>query len=388
MTNSIYLDHSTVAPPSKRVVDEMSFHLKENWGVYTQPHQIGSRLAPVVEKAYRSIYALLEANEEDIVIFTSSGTEAVNQVVQSVYLRVSRETGKNQFITAVTDEAASILAIGRLEQLGCVGKMVPVTKEGCVTAEEISRTITARTALLSLSLVNGLTGVIHPIDEIAKICREREVLLHLDISHAIGKTYFDLQEIGADFITFGGAQIHGPRGSGALWVREKSNLQPLLLGGAQQANFRAGELDVASLAALGVACDEALENRDLLCTETVRLRNYFESLVQEKIADVEIFYQKGQRAPHIASIAFHGLFNEALLYALDREQLFCSMGGGNLPQLSLVLQSAGVKEGAQSALSFSLGRNTSDEEVEQAVMILTSTVLQMRKLSQQIAFRR
>lgn len=354
-------------------------------GVPSQPHQMGQRLLPAMEEAYRSIYALLSADSKDNLVLTSSGTEAVNHVVQAVYFDVTRTTGKNHFVTASIDEAPAILAVARLEQMGCVGKMAAVTTGGFVTPQAIADVITPRTALVSLSWANGLTGVINPVSDIAKLCRERGILFHLDATHVLGKLYFDLAEVGADFITFNGDNLHGPKGSGVLWVRDGVRLSPLLLGGAQQAGYRAGDVNIPAMVGLGVACAEALESRDLMCTEVARLRDKLEAGVKAGFSDAVLFFNDQQRLPNCSAIGFPGISNELLLYSLDRQQLYCSMGGGNFPQLGLVLTASGVKDTlAHSALSFSLARTAYEEEIDRAIEIIVSTALRLRKLSEHI----
>ncbi len=385
MSQSIYLDNAATTRPSQQTVGKMVSYLSEYWGAPSQPHQMGQRLYPALEEAYRSLYALLGAHEKDTIVFTSSGTEAVNQVIQSVYFDVTRPTGKNHFVTAGIDEAPAILAVGRLEQMGCVGKMATVTTGGYVTAQAIADVITPRTALLSLSWANGLTGVINPVGEIASLCQERGILFHLEASHVLGKLYFDLADVGADFITFNGDNLHGPKGSGALWIKEGVRLSPLLLGGSQQAGLRAGDVNMPALVGLGVACQEALDSRDLMCTEVSRLRGRLEAGILAGYPDAVVFFRDEQRLPACTAIAFPGISNEAFLYALDRQQLFASMGGGNFQQIGLVLEASGINPTlAHSTLSFSLSRATYEEEIDRAVEIIVATATRLRKLSEHI----
>lgn len=385
MSKSIYLDNATTTRPSEQAIGKMLPYLSEYWGVPSQPHQMGQRLVPAVEEAYRAIYTLLGASEKDSVVITSSGTEAINQVIQSTYFDVSRPTGKNHFVTASIDEAPAILTVGRLEQMGCTGKMATVTTGGYVTAQAIADTISPRTALVSLSWANGLTGVINPVSEIAKLCRDRGILFHLDATHILGKLYFDLNEVGADLITFNGDNLHGPKGTGALWIKNGVKLSPMLLGGAQQAGLRAGDLNVPALVGLGIACHEAHDSRDLLCTEVARLRDRLENGIKEGFADAVIFFREEQRIPNVTAIGFPGIANEAMLYALDRQQLYASMGGGNFPQIGFILMASGFSETlAHSTISFCLSRATNDDEIDRAVELIVSTAKRLRKMSEHI----
>ena len=155
--------------------------------------------------------------------------------------------------------------------------MVHADKSGRITAESIAEAITPRTALISLSWANGLTGVVNPIAEISSLCKERGILFHLDATHILGKLFYDLEEVGADFITFNGDHLHAPKGTGGLLIRHGVKCSPFILGGIEQAGHRAGSFNVPGLVALGVASRELIDCRDLLCTETARLRNQLEN---------------------------------------------------------------------------------------------------------------
>ena len=385
MIQPIYLDNATASRPSELTISRMLPFFTEDWGSPSSPHRMGQRVLPAMEEAYRSLYALLGASDQDTILFTSSGTEAINQVLQSAYFDVTRPTGKNHFVTSSIDEAPAILTLGHLEQLGAVSKAAAVTKDGYVTAELVGDAITPRTALVSLSWANGLTGVINPVAEIAALCKQRGILFHLDASHVLGKWYFDLSEIEADFITFNGEQIHGPKGTGGLYIRNKARLSPLIFGGMQQGGHRGGDVNVPALVGLGQAAREAIESRDLLCTEVARLRNRLEEGILQAYPEAKVFYRDQERLPNVTTVAFPGIANEALLFALNRHSLYASMGGGNFQQIGLLLTATGVSELlSHTALSFSLSRMTYEDEIERAIAIISESAKKLRSLSQHI----
>ena len=297
MAQNIYLDNNTTTRPSEQAVAMMLPFLMERWGSPSAPHWMGQQLYPAIDEALHGIYALVGAKEADSIIFTSSSAEGTNQVILSTYFDVTVHTGKNQYITSTIDEAPSIMAIGRLEQLSCVGRMAPVDKQGRVTAQAIAETMTPRTALVSLSWANGLTGVINPIDEIAELCKERGVHLHLDASHVLGRLFYEWEDVPAHFLTFSGDSIHAPSGTGALFIRHDVKCSPFIVGGVDQGGFRAGSYSVGGLVALGQAAREAIDSRDLLCTEVVRLRGKFEEGILSRIPDAVIFFRDQERLP-------------------------------------------------------------------------------------------
>jgi len=385
MKQGIYLDNSMTTRPSEKAVSSMMPFITDHWGSPSSPHTMGQDIYPAMRESYQQIYKLLGASEEDDFVFTSSGAEAVNQVIASAYLDVTVPTGKNQYITSNIDEAPALMAISRLEQMGCVGKIVHPDNEGKVTAEKIADAITPRTALVSLSWANGLTGVLHPVGEIASLCQERGILFHLDATHVLGKVFYEMEDVGADFITFNGDNLHAPKGTGGLYIKKGITCSPFILGGIEQGGYRAGSYNIPGLIALGHASQEALEARDHLCTEVARLRDHLESEVLEAIPSAVPCFQNQERLPHCTTIAFPKVTNEALLYALNRRGVYASIGGGGFQQIGLILQSCGFEEKiAQSAVSFSLSRETSPEEIDSAIEIIVNEANRLGRLSEKI----
>lgn len=243
--------------------------------------------------------------------------------------------------------------------------------------------------MLSLSAANGLTGVIQPMNEISDLCKERGIRLHIDASHILGKLYFELDDLGADLISFNGAQLHAPKNIGGLYIKNGTKVSPLIAGGVEQAGRRAGDLDVPSLIGLATAAKEAMECRDLVCTEVARLRNKFEQEIVSALPDAVIFFRSSERLPHCTAIAFPGIANEALLYALNRKHVYASIGGGTFQQIALLLEASGIDHTlAHSALSFSLSRETNEAEIENAIEIIVDTVRKMKKTSMPIIIRK
>ncbi|MCE2983749.1 MAG: cysteine desulfurase [Parachlamydia sp.] len=379
---SIYLDNSSTSRPSDYAVSQMFPFLTDRWGIPSAPHQKGQELIPALKEYYRQLYTLLGAKEGDQVIMTSSGAEAVNQAVMSAYRDVTLPTGKNQFLTSNADEAPSLMAMARMEPLGCVAKLLPVNAQGIVTVDALADAISPRTAMVSLSWANGLTGVIQPVAEIAELCRQRGIRLHLDATHILGKLFFELDEIQPDSISFNGDQLHAPKGTGALYIRQGVKFSPLIWGGTDQAGLRAGGVNVAALAGLATAAKEALDARDLLCTEVARLRHKLESGIVKACPKVRILFKEQERVPHCTTLLFPGISNEALLFALNRKGVCASVGGGQFQQLGLLLIACGLEENlAYSALSFSLSRYTTEEEIDRAIELTADCAAGLEKVS-------
>lgn len=382
MPRGIYLDNSTTTRPSVQAVSRMMPFFSEIWGSPSSPHLGGQEPIASIANSYRAIYDLLGAKETDDFVFTSSGAEAVNQVILATYFDQVRLTGKNQVITSHIDEAPALMAVTRLEQLDCITKIVHPDANGQITAKIISEAISPRTSLISLSWANGLTGVINPVKEIADLCKERGVDLHLDATHLLGKYYVEIGDVGANFLTFNGEQIHAPKGTGGLWIRAGSRCSPLILGGIEQGGHRGGGFNVPGLIALGQAASEAIESRDLLCSEVLRLRDKLEMGIVSKYPEAVPFYADQVRLPHCCAIAFPGIPNEAMLYALNRKGVLACIGGGIFQQIGLVLMAAGVASPiAHTAIGFSLSRETHEEEIDRAIDIVSEVAHSLRKLS-------
>lgn len=382
---TIYLDNSTTTRPSEQVLAKMMLFFTEMWGSPSAPHQKGQELFSAIQDSMKAIYALLGANEKDDLVFTSSGAEAVNQVFFSAYDDIMRTTGKNQFIVSITDEAPAIMSLSRLERFGAVPKTVNVNAQGKIDVETLAESITPRTALVSLSWANGLTGVINPVAEIGTLCQERGIAYHLDATHVLGKLFWELPDIGADFISFNGDNFHAPKGTGGLWIKEGRKCSPFIVGGFEQGGHRAGTLNVPALVGLGKAALEAIDARDLLSIETARLRNKLEEGVKSVFPEAEIFFQNQERLPNCTVIAFPGIANEALLYALNRKGVYASIGGGTFQQIGLVLMASNVEETlAHSAISFSLSRETTENEIQRAVEIIGECAHRLRKISSKL----
>ncbi|SPJ31586.1 unnamed protein product [Candidatus Protochlamydia amoebophila UWE25] len=378
----IYLDNSTTSRPSDLSISQMMPYLTDRWGLPSAPHQKGQELYPVLKECYKILYAFLGAQEADQFVLTSSGAEAVNQVISSVYRDVTLPSGKNQFLTSNADEAPALMAMARLEPLGCVAKIIESNQYGIVTAEALAEAISPRTALISLSWANGLTGVVQPLGEIIALCKQRDIRLHLDATHVLGKLFYEFDELSVDFMTFNGDQLHAPKGTGGLYIKQGIKCSPLIAGGSDQAGLRAGGLNMASLVALAYAAKETLECRDLLCTETARLKHKLETGIVKAYPQARICFKECERLPHCTTLLFPGIANEALLFNLNRKGVYANIGGGNFQQLGLLLSACGLEENlAYSAVSFSLSRYTTEEEIDRAIELVVESAWQLNRTS-------
>jgi cysteine desulfurase len=378
----IYFDNSMAARPSKTTLSEMIPILSQSFAHPLSPHKPGALSQALFSDSVKRMYRILSAGDEDTILFTSSGAEAVNHVIFSTYMETSLETGKNHFVVSSVDEAPALMAISRLEELSCKGTLAVPDEEGKVTRKAVEDCLTPRTALVSLSFANGLTGVINSIKEIGELCQERGVLFHVDATHVIGKLHFSLKELQASFLTASGEPFHAPSGTGFLFSKAGIRLKPFIMGGIEQGGLRGGILNACFAAGFAEAYKEALESQDYLGTEIAGLRDHFEEKILKIIPDAQIFFRESERLPHITVIAFPGVVGEALLFRLNQEGIYACIGGGSFQQLSLHLTSSGIPFPiANCSLSFSFSRETREEEIERAVKIISEQVSILRRAS-------
>ncbi len=318
------------------------------------------------------IYQLTGASSSDLFVFTSSAAEAINQVLLSVFLKVSRITGKCHFITSEIEDAPTLQMMKRLEELGCFVKTVKVNGRGEIDLKELKEMITPRTALISITMAHGLTGVIQPVEEIVQMGREKGVLVHLEGSYATGKYPFSLEEIGADYFTFGGNLIHSLPGTGALFAKQQSPLSPLIVGGA---SLRGGPMDVASVIALGKSARQASLFLDTMALEVARKKQILENEIVKTIPEAKILFKDSLKLPNTSVIAFPQMHQEALFTHLQKEQIETSIGGDYQQHIAQVLLASKISnELAFSSLSFSLSRLTTEIEIRKAVETIKKTV--------------
>ncbi|MCH9625611.1 MAG: Cysteine desulfurase IscS [Chlamydiales bacterium] len=332
-------------------------------------------------EAYTHLYALVGASKEDHFVLTSSGAEGVNQAIFSAYLEITRKTGKNHFLCLQTDEAPTLIGMSRLQELGCVFQTIPVDAHGRVSQQAVAEMLSPRTAMLSLSLANGLTGVIQPVQEIATLCKERDVFFHVEVTHMLGKGELKLEEIGADVLTFDGPTP----GVGGLYLRQGVELAPLIMGGNEQGQLRAGSLNVEALLGLARYAQDALRYADHYCMEVARLKALFEELILQALPTARVLFQDQERVPHITSVLFPGIVSEMLLYKLSQKGCKATFGGNTFQYLTHILKACGIEEPAcHSGLSFSFSHKTTEGEVESQAALVIEAVQSLTKYSQHL----
>jgi len=370
--DNIYLDTHTAPRPFSTCLEKMLPLYKE----HTARELYDKSYLVAYEKCEMAIREALGDEEQRSVYFCSGGAEAVNSALFSYYFQRARETGKTHIMAPRTESAPILLSLQRLEEWGCSGKLLPLNAQGQLTKETLLNSINPRTGLLSLSWAQPLTGVIHPLAELAEVCRDKQVALHVDGSFVLGKFYFNLSDLPIDYFTYDGALVHGPQAAGALLMPKGEKHAPLILG--------AERAPLPALTALSYATLENARGCDQICLEGARLRDKLQRGIKNAVPDAHIFFEEVERLPSCTAIAFPGIHAEALLCLLQRRGVYASIGGGTQQRLTDVLLASGASLSlAQSALSFSLSLQTTEEEIDAAIQRITSCVHQLKRSSLQ-----
>ncbi|MDF2925042.1 MAG: cysteine desulfurase [Paenibacillaceae bacterium] len=382
--NPIYLDHAAATPLLPEVLDVMLPLLREQFGNPSSLHRFGRSARSVITAARDSIARQLNCRSKEL-IFTSGGTEADNLALFGT--AVVPPGTKNHIIATSIEHHAVLHSCSRLEQSGYELTYLSVDSDGLISIEELRSAIRPETLLITVMYGNNEVGTIQPIAEIGLLAREHNILLHVDAVQAAGILPIDLAVLPVDLMSFSAHKLGGPRGVGALYCAPRVLLSPLLHGGSQEKNKRAGTEDVAGIAGFAEAFRFAAANlaEKQLYLENLRLR-MIAGLDRELGSDGYVVNgpaTSSQRLPHILNVSFPGCGTETLLMNLDLAGVAAASGSactsGSL-ELSHVLAAMGLpQEVASSAVRFSFGTSTSQEEIDQACQIVGTIVRRLRK---------
>jgi cysteine desulfurase len=265
-------------------------------------HSYGIEVRPYLNEAMDKLYNGLKAGDDDDIIITSCATESINWVFKGIYFDYILNGKKDHIIITEVEHPAVTASAKFLESLGVKVTYLPVNNDGIVTADTVKEFITEHTALVSVMWANNETGAIFPIKDIVKVCREKGALFHTDGVQAIGKIPVDVQDIGADFISFSAHKFHGPKGVGGLYIRNSQHLTPLMHGGEHMGGRRSGTLNVAEIVGMAEALKIANENLEFENKEVRRLRDKLENSLLE-LPETFIIGDKQNRTPNTILIS-------------------------------------------------------------------------------------
>lgn len=371
----IYLDYNASTPIAPEVADAMRPFLSEHYGNPSSHHWAGAPAKQALEKARGQVASLLGCSPQEI-IFTSGGTEANNHAIKGAFF--SRREKGNHVITTQVEHPAVLQPCRFLETLGAEVTRLPVDGTGMVNPEDVRKAITPRTILVSVIHANNEVGTIQPIAEIARVTRERGVLFHTDAAQSVGKIPAKVAELGVDLLSVAGHKVYAPKGVGALYIRQGVQLEPLMHGAGHESGRRAGTENVLLDVALGAACELAAADLESRRLRLMQLRNYFHAGLQDLFgAELHLNGHPTERLPNTLNVSLSGRIGNEVLEAL--EGVAASTGSAchsGRRELSPVLQAMRVPENiGLGAVRFSLGRDTTTEELDHVLGLFHSRVL-------------
>jgi cysteine desulfurase len=391
--NRVYLDYNATTPVDPQVLDAMLPHFSADFANASSIHTPGQRARAAVEIAREQVARLIGARPQEIV-FTSGGTESDNHAIFGVLsARVAQPILAVHFsphapahiITSTVEHEAVLNACQAAEKQGVNVTYLGVDREGQVDPEAVRQALRPETVLITIMHANNELGTVQPLEEIGRIAKEHKIYFHTDAVQSAGKLPIDVNALNVDLLSLSGHKLYAPKGVGALYIRSGTRVRQLLYGGHHQRGFRPGTENVAGIAGLGEAAEIARSALSADSERVAKLRDKLERGLLERVPQVRVNGGSAPRTPNTTNVLFAGIEGEALVIALDLKGLACSVGAAcssGAVEPSHVLTAIGLtQEEAKSSLRFSLGRHTTESEVNFALEIIPAAVAQLRSIS-------
>lgn len=377
----IYLDNNATTPVDGAVFDAMMPWLRDDYGNPSSIYSLGKRAAAALDTAREQVASLIHCSPAEL-IFTSCGSESINAAILSA---TSHDPDKTHIVTSAVEHSATLKLCEHLTRRGYEITWLPVDGRGRLDLERLERVLRPDTALVSLLWANNETGVLFPIEEIARTTNRRNVPLHIDAVQGAGKLPLSLDGMGIQYLSLSGHKLHCPKGIGALYVNRRTRFNPWLRG-SQEGGRRGGTQNVASIVGLGKAAELAARHLREGGVEKIRaLRDCFEEAVLGAVPGSEVNGDREHRLPTTTNLAFSGVESEGVLMLLDEQGICCSAGSActsGSVHPSHVLKAMGFSnDRARSSLRFSFGRFNTAAEAEEACHRVPEAVRKLRELS-------
>ena len=378
----IYLDYNATTPTDERVLKKMTPYFKDIYSNPSSVYRFAQESKRAVEEARRNLAALLNVEDSEIV-FTSGGTESDNAAIKGIIL-AKKDKGKH-IITSKVEHHAVLHACGALEEQGVEVTYLGVNEYGRISVEELAKSIRKDTILVSIMYANNEVGTIQPIKKIADICREKRVCFHSDAVQAVGRVNVDVKALGLDLLSLSGHKFYGPKGVGALYVKKGVKVTPLLHGGGHERGRRSGTENVAGIVGLGEAARLAKIEIESEAKRIKPLRDKLENGILKSILEVKVNGDPDNRMFNTLNVCIKHIEGEGILINLDFEGICASSGSactsGSLEPSHVLLAMGIPTEIAHGSLRMSLGRHTSDKEIDKVLAVLPPIVEKLRKIS-------
>lgn len=385
----VYLDNAATTPMDPRVIEEVTKHFKETYGNSSSLHSVGQKAGQILLKSRETIASLINANRDDI-FFTSSGTEADNIAIFGVTSK-NRERG-NHIITSLIEHHAVENPYKQLVRRGFEVTFLPVDQFGLIAVKDLENAITDKTILISIMFANNEIGTIEPVKEIGAIAKKHDVIFHTDAVQAVGKVPIDVDDMNIDLLSASAHKLYGPKGVGMLYIRNKGVrkgwgkfIEPIMYGGGHERDMRPSTVNTPGIAGFAKATELAKEEMEEESLRQIKLRNKIIKLVTENIEDTYLNGHPTQRLPNNVNLGFKYVEGESIVLDLDMEGIATSTGSAcssKSLEPSHVLTAIGLKpEEAHGSLRISLGRFTTEDDVDYFLEKLPGVIERLRKMS-------
>ena len=386
---NFYFDNNATTKIDPLVVEAMLPYLNDLFGNPNSIHKIGTKTHPGIFKAINQVYDGIGASDKDDIVFTSCATESNNWVIKSVWADLMLHGDKNHIVTTEVEHPSILASCKYLEEhCGVNVTYLPVNSEGIVEAHTVKSFITDRTALVSIMWANNETGMIFPIKEIAAVCKEKGVLFHSDAVQAVGKIPVDVSDIDIAFMSFSAHKFHGPKGVGALYIKNSQKLTPFLHGGDQMGGRRSGTLNVPGIVGMGLALELATTNIEEKMVNISKIRDRIEDSLLE-LDDVFVVGDRKNRTPNTILISIRGVEGEGMLWDLNNSDIGASTGSAcaseDLEGNSVMLAIGADLELAHTGIRISISRFTSEEDADFLIKAFKDAVKRLRAISSSYA---
>ena len=373
----LYFDHSATTPIHPDVLSLINELNQDIYGNPSSIHAAGRKAKHVVETARKQIAAAINCTSKEI-IFTGGGSEANNLVLWNMIYR-----NRKHVITSAIEHPAILAVLRQLEHLAITHTIVPVNKYGCVNPEDIDSAIRDDTGLITIMLANNEVGTVEPLQDIAKIAKKHNVLFHSDGVQVLGKLPIDVQKLGVDMMSFSAHKFYGPKGVGALYIKEGIAMKPIIAGGSQEKSLRAGTENVGGIAGLGRAAELVTKSLSDVGRTLTALETQFKTKFSEQHTNIIYNGFEDNHLPGLISLTIPGIASDLLLIHLDNEDIAVSSGSacsaGTISP-SPVLKAMGISDKQNlETIRISAGRDNTSTEVDQLVEAMTRDIATIRR---------
>jgi len=385
----VYMDNNATTMVDPQVVEAMMPFMTEMYGNPNSLHKFGTATHPALSKAIDQTYKAINAADADDIVFTSCATESNNWVLQSIWKDMILHGDKNHIVTTEVEHPSILSTCKFLEDQGVKVTYLPVNDQGIVEAHTVKSFITEKTALVTMMWANNETGMIFPIKEVGEICKEKGVKFHSDAVQAVGKIPVNVQDVHIDFMSFSSHKFHGPKGMGALYIKDSQELSPHLFGGEHMGGRRSGTLNVPGIVGLGKAIELATTNIEEKMASIRAKRDRLEDALLELIPETMTVGDRDNRTPNTILISIRGVEGEGMLWDLNNGQIGASTGSAcaseDLEANTVMLAIGADNELAHTGIRLSLSRFTTDEEIDYVINHFKDAVTRLRAISSSYA---